>query len=177
MDVVNALRKPLVLALLLMIVFSFCLVTTLPVRAQVGVIYYVNVTTGDDTYSSEQAKNPDTPWRTIQHAINEVPAGSIINVAAGLYEESIIINKPLTLKGAQAGVDPTQVPRDPNDFEHESIIDATRNWAVKMNSVAGVVLDGFTLKGVDVKIMDASGIWLYQVDDSYIGVCKISFSR
>jgi hypothetical protein len=43
-------------------------------------------------------------YPTIQGAINDASAGNIINVAAGTYDERIIINKALTLKGATNGV-------------------------------------------------------------------------
>ena len=45
-----------------------------------------------------------TNYTTIQAAINAAPSGSTIYVSPGLYNERIVINKPLTLLGATAGV-------------------------------------------------------------------------
>jgi len=70
------------------------------VEGQAGVTYYVNATTGDDGRSADEAKNPDTPWLTIQHAVDTVPAESTVNVAAGTYDEQVVIDKNLTLQGA-----------------------------------------------------------------------------
>jgi hypothetical protein len=47
----------------------------------------------------------DSGWNaTIQAAINAAREGGTINVAAGTYVEAILIDKPLTLRGATAGV-------------------------------------------------------------------------
>jgi len=63
------------------------------VYADPGTIYYVNAATGNDSYTPAQAQNPSTPWKTITHAVNTVPAGSpadpnIIYVAAGTYDNT-----------------------------------------------------------------------------------------
>ena len=133
----KALRKPLVLALLLMIMFSFCLITTLPVRAQVGGgVYYVNAAVGKDTYSPGQAKNLATPWKTIQHAVNTVPAGSTIIVAPGTYVEGIAVRvADLTIRAEFIGTVGIDV----------STIDGV--WAAVCIFADGVVFDGFVVIG------------------------------
>jgi nitrous oxidase accessory protein NosD len=85
----------------LVLVLSFSLVTATPVAADPGTTYYVS-TAGNDASGSGTAGNP---WRTIQYAIGQVSANDTIIVAAGLYKENVVIDKSLTLKGAQAGVD------------------------------------------------------------------------
>ncbi|MFC1927138.1 CFI-box-CTERM domain-containing protein [Chloroflexota bacterium] len=71
----------------LALVLSLGLVTAAPVLADGSIIYV-----------------PDD-YDTIQDAINAASHGDTIEVAAGLYKENVVINKSLTLKGAQAGVD------------------------------------------------------------------------
>jgi hypothetical protein len=57
-------------------------------KATAGPNYYV-ATTGSDSYTSTQAKNPATPWKTIQKAANNVSAaGSTVHVAPGTYTMS-----------------------------------------------------------------------------------------
>jgi nitrous oxidase accessory protein NosD len=85
----------------LALVLGFSLVTGTPVAAHPGTTYYVS-TIGNDASGSGNAGNP---WRTIQYAIGQVSANDTIMVAAGTYEENVVIDKSLTLKGAQAGVD------------------------------------------------------------------------
>jgi hypothetical protein len=48
--------------------------------------FYVS-TAGDDSNSGTQA----APWRTVQHAIDKVRAGSTVNVRGGIYEELVSI--------------------------------------------------------------------------------------
>ena len=42
-------------------------------------------------------------YPTIQHAVNAVPAGSTVNVCAGVYHQQVLINKSLTLQGVANG--------------------------------------------------------------------------
>ena len=44
-------------------------------------------------------------YATIQAAVNAAPAGGTVTVDAGSYAETVAVNKPLTILGAQAGVD------------------------------------------------------------------------
>src|SRR3989338_1291595 len=44
-------------------------------------------------------------FNMIQGAINNASDGDIIDVGAGVYIETLVINKSLTLRGAQADVD------------------------------------------------------------------------
>lgn len=58
--------------------------------------YYVNTSTGSDTYTATQAQNPDTPWKTIQKAANTVPTPSseshTVQIADGDYGERVTVN-------------------------------------------------------------------------------------
>ncbi|MDT4969728.1 MAG: hypothetical protein QOJ64_4465 [Acidobacteriota bacterium] len=64
--------------------------------------WYVNSTTGNDT---NDCLSPATACKTINAAIGKASPGDTINVAAGIYNESVNINKTLNLLGAQVGVD------------------------------------------------------------------------
>lgn len=94
-------RKIISVLVALGLVLGFSLVTATPVAAHPGTTYYVS-TAGNDASGSGTAGNP---WRTIQYAIGQVSANDTIIVAAGSYKENVVIDKSLTLKGAQAGVD------------------------------------------------------------------------
>ena len=88
-------------------------------------------------------------WYTndsIQDAIDGAGSGDTINVAAGTYNEVVLVNKPLQLLGAQAGVDartrtgPESVidPNDPGGGQAKS-------WVVRVRS-SDVTVDGFTVQ-------------------------------
>jgi hypothetical protein len=82
------------------------------------------------------------PYTTIQSAVNDSTC-STINVAPGLYVENVIINRTLTLNGAQVG-NPAPARVGP-----ESIVQGANpigsNPVITINAV-DVRIDGFTLK-------------------------------
>jgi len=60
--------------------------------------YYVNINTGSDAPANGTS---GSPWRTIRYALSRVGDNSIINVAAGTYEEQplVVSQNNLSLKG------------------------------------------------------------------------------
>jgi len=82
-------------------------------------------------------------FATIQEAIDAVCA-STVNVAAGTYNENIVLNKSVTLNGAQSGVDAC------DRMATESIItpaDAMLSTIELRTGCAGSIIDGFTFSG------------------------------
>ncbi|MFP3898438.1 MAG: CFI-box-CTERM domain-containing protein [Dehalococcoidia bacterium] len=82
-------------------------------------------------------------YSTIQGAIDAASHGDTIMVAAGLYEESVVIDKSLTLKGEQAGVDARSRSGD------EAIIEAVEDdigISILTSEGCVVVIDGLTVQ-------------------------------
>ncbi len=52
--------------------------------------YYVH-SDGNDSYSREQAKFPDTPWQTIQYSTNQLGPGDTLLIRGGVYTEIVNI--------------------------------------------------------------------------------------
>jgi hypothetical protein len=82
-------------------------------------------------------------FATIQAAVNAANPGDIIRADAGTYAENVTINKPLTLQGAQHGVDAR------TRSGAESIVDGTSNGGKTPFDVTanGVTIDGFSIQG------------------------------
>lgn len=93
-------------------------------------------------------------YPTIQAAVNVTTCTTII-VAAGTYPEPdpgpLTINRTLTLKGAQSGVD-ARFPRGA-----ESIITDPQGTSV---GASNVIIDGFTVENSIVPTFTGFGIWL-----------------
>jgi nitrous oxidase accessory protein NosD len=81
-------------------------------------------------------------YATIQEAIDAASDNDTIIVAAGLYKEDVIIDKSLTLKGAQAGVD-ARTRGGP-----VTIIEPDEEIGISILTADGriVVIDGLTLQ-------------------------------
>lgn len=104
-------------------------------RAQAATDWYVS-TTGSDT---NDCQSEATACLTLQAAINYASAGDTINVAPGIYPHAgvVTVNKTLTLKGAQAGLDAR------SRFEAESILENSGGLYITADNV---IVDGFTVQ-------------------------------
>lgn len=91
-----------------------------------------------------------TVYSTIQAAVSAAAPGATINVDAGTYPELVTINKPLTLRGVEGGVDARTNARAAANSE--SILtgsvysDGTHSGGFYINA-NDVTIDGFTVQG------------------------------
>ena len=82
-----------------MVAVALVFLVGVPVASAASTLY-VNSTTGVDSGACGGAA---TPCRTIQQGVNNASPGDTIQVAAGTYAESVVVDRSVTLDGAQAG--------------------------------------------------------------------------
>lgn len=112
------------------------------------------------TVDGPASSAPTCAFATIQKGVTGVDVGGTVNVRAGMYNENVQINKTVTLRGAQAGVDARTRPGTPAS---ESMI--ANAIAVNANNVA---IDGFTIQGGDNSGGDlGTGIYLVSTSSGY----------
>ncbi len=110
----------------------------------------------DDDFTDATPGWGTTHFATIQDGVTAVAAGGTVNVAAGTYNESVTIDKQITLLGAQAGVDAR------NRSGAESIIDATGYGVGIYIGGEGdhTVIDGFEVKNSEYVDERGAGVGL-----------------
>lgn len=105
---------------------------------------------------ADSIKIGDVCYASLEEAIDDAQPGDVITLKAGTYDEAITINKEITIKGANAGIDPVTGTRtDETIFKNDIIIAAngieidgiklTGNGRFKGNSSG---FDGLTIKNV-----------------------------
>jgi len=128
------------------LVLPLLLVTAAPAAA-VATTRYV-ATTGADTGTCTV-----NPCLTLQYAIGQSTATDTIDIAAGAYVVNglVSVDKQLTVKGAQSGVDAC------GRTGPESVLSNSQGLSV---SASGVVFDGLTVQDSRVSAYTGYGVWL-----------------
>jgi VCBS repeat-containing protein len=106
---------------------------------------FVNASTGTATVRYDNG-NINVPYAKIQDGIDAVVPGGKVIVAAGTYEENLIINKELTLRGPNANK-----AGNAEDRAAEAVIKNTKTMSEKGIGVKitskNVTVEGFTIEG------------------------------
>jgi parallel beta-helix repeat protein len=114
---------------------------------------YVDASVGNDGNDGSAL----SPLKTIGAAVSRVASGGAAYAAAGTYSENVTISKPLTLKGANAGVAGTSTRGA------ESIVaDGGAGSHIDLSIDAdNVTVDGFTFEGsVSDPAAATIGVWI-----------------
>jgi hypothetical protein len=98
---------------------------------------------------------PTAPYSTISAAVAAASPGDTIQVCAGIYTETVNVDKTLTFQGAKAGVD-ARTSR--GGLATESVVDSVNGGFIIGAGVNGVTIDGFRIQGAGSDSVGADGI-------------------
>lgn len=87
-----------------------------------------------------------TSYATIQAAVNAAPVGGIVRVDPGTYSELVTIDKRLTLRGAQAGLDARFGSHGPASVVNGQNFGAGNRSTAFYVTANDVTIDGFTVQ-------------------------------
>jgi nitrous oxidase accessory protein NosD len=90
------------------------------------------------------AQCPTAAYTSIQVAAMAAVPGDTIKVCPGTYTENVLVTKPLTFLGAQAGKD---ARRDRNNLQKESVLNHANGGFTGVGLLSNVTIDGFTIQG------------------------------
>lgn len=139
---------------------------------------YVNAATGNDTNEG----NSDSPFATIQHAINTVAANGTVHIANGTYLETLNVNKPgITLDGESKdstlinassytdySIDVTADNVTLQDFTLIGNGTASGTYGIKVAGSVPTRLENFVIDNVEVSSSRRTGVDLNGIDGATI---------
>lgn len=149
---------------------------------------------GDGTNGGNDCLDAGNPCATITHAIGQADPGNIIQIAAGTYTESLMIDKSLTLQGAGQNSTIIQAHLMPG-VAGERVITIPAGLAVALSDVTirhgqvsgsgtageggGIFSSGSTLALTGVTLMAneaRSGGGLYNKNNGAVALTAVTFS-
>jgi len=97
----------------------------------------------------DHADYPTAPFTSIQAAVDVAVPGDIIEVARGTYNESVIVNKSLDIRGWQSGNDAQLINRvnNPAGTDESIVGDPARVYGFQL-AANSIILDGFRVQGM-----------------------------
>ncbi|ATP40263.1 hypothetical protein CSE16_09520 [Solibacillus sp. R5-41] len=129
-------------------VVLFCYTFTIP-------LFFIATETAHGAYyvapngSDESEGTIDSPWQSIQHAVNQVESGDVINVRGGIYKEMVVISE-------KQAVDDQWITIQNYPYE-KPIIDA-EGIEITSSNRAGIEIinsKGIRIKGLEIRNMKA----------------------
>src|SRR5687768_3893796 len=140
---------------------------------------YCVSTNGDDVSGNGSV---ESPWRTLRHAVAQVPAGEghIIQLGAGIFVENGLVEVPPGVSIEGAGKDVTIIKADSSFFHHPADPGyATDKFLIRLNSSENMSgnqsLRNFTINGDSKKLH--GGIFIRNRDNIVVDEVKVEYTN
>jgi hypothetical protein len=106
-----------------------------------------------------RAQCPTAAFTTISAAVAAATAGDTIQVCAGIYPETVTVDKTLTFDGAKMGID---ARTNRGGLATESVVDSINGGFIIGSGVNNVTINGFTIEGAGSDTVGADGVEAFQ---------------
>lgn len=126
-------------------VIAFCYTFTIP-------LFFIATETAQGAYyvapngSDASEGTIDSPWKTIQYAVNQAESGDVINVRAGIYKEMVVVSEKQAIDDQFITIQ--NYPYEKPIIDAEGLEISSQRAGFEIKNSEGIQIKGFEIRNV-----------------------------